>query len=118
MQGTHKDARIPLVLEAEPVQQVNTPAVWFRILKAVNSKYFRAYCDVAHINVFSNQKPLELLKELQPYIGYTHLAGNDGTCTKIESRSSTHLSLNEGSIELEGHAESNPRWGLRGMVGH
>ncbi len=94
-----KDARIPLVLEAEPVQQVNTPAVWFRILKAVNSKYFRALCDFAHINVFSNQKPLELLKELQPYIGYTHLAGNDGTCTKIESRSSTHLSLNEGSMD-------------------
>lgn len=94
-----QDARIPLVLEAEPVQQVNTPAVWFKILKTANSKYLRALCDFAHINVFSKQKPLELLKELQPYIGYTHLTGNDGTCTKTESRSSTHLSLNEGSMD-------------------
>jgi sugar phosphate isomerase/epimerase len=94
-----KDADIPLVLEAEPVQQVNTPEVWFRILKAADSPYLRALCDFAHINVLSKQKPLELLKELQPYIGYTHLAGNDGTCTKIESRSSTHLALNEGSMD-------------------
>ncbi|GAK57248.1 sugar phosphate isomerase/epimerase [Candidatus Vecturithrix granuli] len=94
-----KDAGIPLVLEAEPVQQVNTPEVWFRILKATNSKYLRALCDLAHINILSKQKPLELLKELQPYIGYTHLAGNDGTCTKIESRSSTHLALTEGSMD-------------------
>jgi len=94
-----KDAGIPLVLEAEPVQQVNTPEVWFRILKAANSKYLRALCDLTHINILSKQKPLELLKELQPYIGYTHLAGNDGTCTKIESRSSTHLALTEGSMD-------------------
>lgn len=94
-----KDAGIPLVLEAEPVQQVNTPEVWFRILKAANSKYLRALCDLAHINILSKQKPLKLLKELQPYIGYTHLAGNDGTCTKIESRSSTHLALTEGSMD-------------------
>jgi sugar phosphate isomerase/epimerase len=94
-----KGAGIPLVLEAEPVQQVNTPEVWFRILKAADSPYLRALCDFAHINVFSKQKPLELLGELQPYIGYTHLAGNDGTCTKIESRSSTHLALDEGSMD-------------------
>jgi sugar phosphate isomerase/epimerase len=94
-----KDAGIPLVLEAEPVQQVNTPEVWFRILKGANSKYLRALCDLAHINILSKQKPLELLKELLPYIGYTHLAGNDGTCTKIESRSSTHLALTEGSMD-------------------
>jgi sugar phosphate isomerase/epimerase len=94
-----KDVGIPLVLEAEPVQQVNTPEVWFRILKAANSKYLRALCDLTHINILSKQKPLELLKKLQPYIGYTHLAGNDGTCTKIESRSSTHLALTEGSMD-------------------
>jgi sugar phosphate isomerase/epimerase len=94
-----KDAGIPLVLEAEPVQQVNTPEVWFRILKAADSKYLRALCDLAHINILSRQKPQELLKELMPYIGYTHLAGNDGTCTKIESRSSTHLALTEGSMD-------------------
>jgi sugar phosphate isomerase/epimerase len=94
-----KDAGIPLVLEAEPVQQVNTPEVWFRILKGVNSNYLRALCDLTHINILSKQKPLELLKELLPYIGYTHLAGNDGTCTKIESRSSTHLALTEGSMD-------------------
>jgi sugar phosphate isomerase/epimerase len=94
-----KDAGIPLVLEAEPVQQVNSPEVWFRILKGVNSKYLRALCDFAHINIFGKQKPLELLKQLQPFIGYTHLAGNDGTCTKIESRSSTHLALTEGSMD-------------------
>ncbi|MCX7027092.1 MAG: sugar phosphate isomerase/epimerase [Spirochaetes bacterium] len=94
-----KDAGIPLVLEAEPVQQVNSPEVWFKILKGVNSKYLRALCDFAHINVFSRQKPLELLKQLQPFIGYTHLAGNDGTCTKIESRSSTHLALTEGGMD-------------------
>jgi sugar phosphate isomerase/epimerase len=94
-----KNAGIPLVLEAEPVQQVNTPEVWFQILKSVNSPYLRALCDFAHINTLSRQKPLELLKKLQPYIGYTHLAGNDGTCTKIESRSSTHLALNEGSMD-------------------
>jgi sugar phosphate isomerase/epimerase len=81
------------------VQQVNTPEVWFRILKAADSPYLRALCDFAHINVFSKQKPLELLRELQPYIGYTHLAGNDGTCSKIESRSSTHLALTEGTMD-------------------
>jgi sugar phosphate isomerase/epimerase len=94
-----KDAGMPLVLEAEPVQQVNTPEVWLRILKGVDSKYLRALCDLAHINILSKQKPLDLLKVLQPYIGYTHLAGNDGTCTKIESRSSTHLALTEGSMD-------------------
>ena len=86
-----RNAGVPLVLEAEPVQMVNTPTVWFRILKAAKSLYLRALCDFAHVNILSKQKPLELLKKLQPYIGYTHLTGNDGTCTKIESRSSTHL---------------------------
>ncbi len=94
-----KDAGIPLVLEAEPVQQVNSPEVWFRILKGVNSKYLLALCDLAHINILGKKKPLELLEKLRPYIGYTHLAGNDGTCTKIESRSSTHLALTEGSMD-------------------
>lgn len=98
-EGLAKQAGVTLVLEAEPVQQVNTPEVWFRILKTANSPYLRALCDFAHINTLSKQKPLELLKELQPYIGYTHLAGNDGTCTTFESRSSTHLALNEGSMD-------------------
>lgn len=94
-----KQAGITLVLEAEPVQQVNTPEVWFRILKAADSPYLRALCDFAHINTLGKQKPLELLKELQPYIGYTHLAGNDGTCTTFESRSSTHLALDQGTMD-------------------
>ncbi len=94
-----RSVNIPLVLEAEPVQQVNTPDVWFQVLRTANSPYLRALCDFAHINVLSKQRPLELLKELQPYIGYTHLAGNDGTCTQIESRSSTHLALGEGSMD-------------------
>jgi sugar phosphate isomerase/epimerase len=94
-----KQAGITLVLEAEPVQQVNTPEVWFRILKTVNSPHLRALCDFAHINTLSQLKPLELLKELQPYIGYTHLAGNDGTCSTFESRSSTHLALNQGTMD-------------------
>jgi sugar phosphate isomerase/epimerase len=94
-----KNVGIPLVLEAEPVQQANTPEVWFRILKSADNPYLRALCDFAHINVLSGQNPLGLLKELQPYIGYTHLAGNDGTRTRIESRSSTHLALGEGSMD-------------------
>ncbi|HSV96939.1 MAG TPA: sugar phosphate isomerase/epimerase family protein [Spirochaetota bacterium] len=94
-----EDAGIPLVLEAEPVQQVNTPEIWFRILKAANSDHLKALCDFTHINIFSKQNPLPLLEELQPYIGYLHLAGNDGTCTQIESRSSTHLALTEGSMD-------------------
>ena len=97
-----KDANIPLCLEAEPVQLVNTPDIWFQILEGVNSKYLRALCDFSHINIFSKNKPLELLKKLQPYIGYIHLCGNDGTCSRIESRSSTHLALDEGSMDWEG----------------
>ncbi len=54
---------------------------------------------MAHVNVLGKPKPLELLNKLQPYIGYTHLAGNDGACSKIESRSSNHLALNEGSMD-------------------
>jgi sugar phosphate isomerase/epimerase len=96
-----KQAGITLVLEAEPVQQVNTPEVWFRILKTADSAYLRALCDFAHINTLSKQKPLELLKELQPYVGYTHLAGNDGSCTTSESRSSTHLALDQGAMDWE-----------------
>jgi sugar phosphate isomerase/epimerase len=92
-------AGIPLCLEAEPVQLVNTPETWFRILEGVNSRFLRALCDFSHINVLSRGKPLDLLKRLQPYIGYLHLCGNDGTCTKIESRSSTHLALGEGSMD-------------------
>lgn len=93
-----KDAGVPLCLEAEPVQQVNTPEVWFRILKGVNSPYLRAICDFAHLNILSGQRPMKLLGKLQPYIGHTHLCGNDGTCTQHESRSSRHLPLTEGSM--------------------
>lgn len=92
-------AGIPLCLEAEPVQLVNTPQIWFHILEGVNSKFLRAICDFAHINVLSNKKPLDLLKRLQPYIGYIHLCDNDGTRTNLESRSSTHLALDEGSMD-------------------
>jgi len=92
-------ARLPLCLEAEPVQQVNTPAVWFAILRGIQSPYMRALCDFAHVNVLSKKRPLELLKKLQPYVGHTHLCGNDGTCTKHESRSSRHLPLGEGSMD-------------------
>ena len=94
-----KDAGIPLCLEAEPVQQVNTPEVWFRILKGVDSPYLRGICDFGHLNVLSGQQPLKLLRKLQPYIGHTHLCGNDGTCTRHESRSSRHLPLTEGSMD-------------------
>jgi sugar phosphate isomerase/epimerase len=111
-----KDAGIPLVLEAEPVQQVNSPEVWFRILKSAKSEYLRALCDLAHINIFSKQKPSELLKELLPYIGYTHLAGNDGTCTKIESRSSTHLALTEGSMDWKAMLDQILSGGYEGWL--
>lgn len=94
-----KEARIPLCLEAEPVQQVNTPEIWFQILRGVNSSYLRAICDFSHLNVLSREEPLTLLKELQPYIGHTHLCGNDGTCSTFESRSSTHLPLGEGPMD-------------------
>jgi sugar phosphate isomerase/epimerase len=111
-----RDAGIPLVLEAEPVQQVNTPEVWLRILKGANSPYLRALCDFAHINVFSKQKPLDLLKALRPYVGYTHLAGNDGTCTKIESRSSTHLALTEGSMDWKAMLNQVLAGGYKGWL--
>lgn len=94
-----EDAGIPLCLEAEPVQQVNTPEVWFRILRGVNSPYLRGICDFGHLNVMSGEQPLRLLRRLQPYIGHTHLCGNDGTCTRHESRSSRHLPLTEGSMD-------------------
>jgi sugar phosphate isomerase/epimerase len=92
-------ARIPLCLEAEPVQQVNTPRVWFAILKGVDSEYLRAICDFAHINVFSNQRPTRLLKRLLPYMGHTHICDNDGTQTRHESRSSKHMALDEGTMD-------------------
>ncbi len=94
-------AGIPLCLEAEPVQQVNRPEVWFRIFRGVNSPYLKAICDFAHINILSDGQPLELIKELLPFVGHTHLCGNDGTCTDFESRSSTHLTLGEGSMDWQ-----------------
>ena len=94
-----KDARITLCLEAEPVQLVNAPKVWFKILRGVNSPHLKAICDFAHVNVMSEEKPLRLLKRLLPFVGHTHLAGNDGTCTRHESRSSRHLPLTEGSLD-------------------
>jgi len=94
-----KDAGIPLCLEAEPVQLVNEPKVWFRILRGVDSPHLKAICDLAHLNVMSEEKPLRLLKRLLPFVGHTHLAGNDGGCTTHESRSSRHLPLTEGSMD-------------------
>lgn len=94
-----KAAGIPICLEAEPVQQVNTPQVWLKILKGVDSPYMKGICDFAHLNVMSGQQPLTLLKKLQPYVGHTHLCGNDGTRTKHESRSSRHLPLTEGTMD-------------------
>jgi sugar phosphate isomerase/epimerase len=41
------------------------------------------------------------LKQLQPYIGHTHLCDNDGTCSTFESRSSTHLPLGHGSLDWQ-----------------
>jgi len=92
-------AGIPLCLEAEPVQQVNTPDVWFRIFRGVNSPFLKAICDFAHVNILAGGQPLELIKELLPFVGHTHLCGNDGTCTDFESRSSTHLTLGEGPMD-------------------
>jgi sugar phosphate isomerase/epimerase len=65
----------------------------------VNSPYLRAICDFAHVNVFTSGQPLELIHELLPFIGHTHLCGNDGSCTDFESHSSTHLTLGEGSMD-------------------
>jgi sugar phosphate isomerase/epimerase len=96
-----KQAKIPLCLEAEPVQQVCSSAVWFKILRGVDSPYLKGICDFAHLNVLSDEKPLALLRRLLPFVGHTHLAGNDGTCTKIESRSSTHLPLDEGTLDWQ-----------------
>ena len=93
-----EDAGIPICLEAEPVQQVNTAKVWFKILEGVESPYMKAICDFAHLNILSDGQPLKLLRRLQPYIGHTHLCGNDGTCTRHESRSSRHLPLGEGTM--------------------
>lgn len=95
------EAGIPLCLEAEPVQQVNTPDVWFKILRGVNSPYLKAICDFAHVNVFVGGHPHELIQELLPFIGHTHLCGNDGTCTDCESHSSTHLTFGEGSMDWQ-----------------
>lgn len=94
-----RDADMPLCLEAEPVQQVNAPKVWFRILQGVNSPHMKAICDLAHINVLSKGRPLGLLKKLRPYVGHTHICDNDGTRTTRESRSSTHLPLGEGTMD-------------------
>ncbi len=96
-----REAGIPLCLEAEPVQQVNTPDVWFKILRGANSPYLKAICDFAHINIFSNGRPLELINDLLPLVGHTHLCGSDGTCTDFESHSSTHLTLGEGSMDWQ-----------------
>ncbi len=96
-----KEAGIPLCLEAEPVQQVNTAKVWFAILKGVGSPYLKALCDFAHVNILSAGQPLRLLKRLESYVGHTHLCGNDGTCTKHESRSSRHMALGEGSMDWQ-----------------
>lgn len=96
-----RDANVPLCLEAEPVQQVNTPEVWLTILRGVNSDYMKGIFDFAHVNVMSNEDPLGLLTDMQRFVGHTHICGNDGTCTDFESRSSTHLSLGEGSLEWE-----------------
>ncbi len=95
-------ADMPLCLEAEPVQQVNAPRVWFAILKGVDSTYLRAICDFAHLNVLSEQKPARLLKRLMPYIGHTHIADNDGTQTDYESGSSRHMVLDEGAVDWRG----------------
>ncbi|HOX38963.1 MAG TPA: sugar phosphate isomerase/epimerase family protein [Candidatus Brocadiia bacterium] len=94
-----KDAGIPICLEAEPVQQVNTPEVWFKILKGVDSSFMKAICDFGHLNVLSGQQPLRLLNRLLPYVGHTHLCDNDGKCTRHESRSSKHLPLGEGTMD-------------------
>jgi len=94
-----KTARMPLCLEAEPVQQVNSPKVWFAILKGVDSRYLRAICDFAHVNVMSNQQPMRLLKRLLPYVGHTHICDNDGKQTRHESRSSKHMALDEGTLD-------------------
>jgi sugar phosphate isomerase/epimerase len=92
-------ARIPLCLEAEPVQQVNTSRVWFTILKGVDSKYFRAICDFAHLNILSDRQPARLLRRLLPHIGHTHICDNDGKQTRHESRSSKHLALDKGLLD-------------------
>jgi len=94
-----KDADMPLCLEAEPVQQVNTPEVWLKILRGVDSTYLKGICDFGHLNVMSREQPIKLLRRLQPFIGHTHLCGNDGTCTEHESRSSRHLPLTEGTMD-------------------
>jgi sugar phosphate isomerase/epimerase len=96
-----KSVGIPICLEAEPVQQVNTPEIWLQILEGVNSPFMRAICDLSHINILSNRNPLDLLKRIHPYVGHTHLCGNDGTCSNFESRSSTHLLLGEGSMDWQ-----------------
>ena len=95
------DAQIPLCLEAEPVPQVNTPEVWFKILRGASSPFLKALCDFAHLNILSSGQPLELIEELLPFVGHTHLSGNDGTCTDFESRSSTHLTLGEGPMDWQ-----------------
>jgi len=111
-----KEARIPLCLEAEPVQQVNTPEIWFQILKGVNSEYMRALCDFSHVNVMSRGRPLELVKQLQPYVGHTHLCGNDGSCSTFESRSSTHLPLGDGPMDWQSLLTQLIDGGYRGWL--
>lgn len=96
------DAGIPLCLEAEPVQLVNSPEAWFAILEGANSPYLRAICDFGHLNILSKQQPMDLLKRLMPYVGHTHLCDNDGTQAATESRSSTHLALGDGSMDWRG----------------
>jgi len=94
-----KDIGIPICLEAEPVQLPNHPEVWLKILRGVNSNYMKAICDLAHVNFFTQGKPLDVIKQLQPYIGYTHITDNDQTRSPLESCSSTHLPLGQGTAD-------------------
>ncbi|MAE64616.1 MAG: hypothetical protein CMJ18_10150 [Phycisphaeraceae bacterium] len=96
-----QEAGMPLNLEAEPVQQVNTPDVWLQILDGVDSPFMKGVFDFAHVNVMSGQKPHDLLERMRHHVGYTHICGNDGSCTDFESRSSTHLSLGDGSLDAK-----------------
>jgi len=93
---------ITLAFEAEPVQMINTLDLLVKLLNKVNSKYFKCIFDFSHVNIFTKGNPMKFIKAVAGKIGYTHVCDNDGTCTKIESKSSRHMAIGDGKMNVAG----------------
>jgi sugar phosphate isomerase/epimerase len=93
---------IVISMEAEPILITGAyPDVFPRIIKEVDSKYFKALFDFAHANITSNGDPIGLLKALTGKIGWVHVADNDGTRSRYMG-TSKHLTIGEGNLDIEG----------------